>query len=236
MNLLFLLNNDIHSALALQLLVPELKKHQVKIFLSEKVGNTNNLPEALRQLKELETKDVAEKFQELSRELNSEISFISRINAPERINKIRAFAPDLIIAIRFGEILKSEVIALPKFGVINLHSGILPNYRGIMATFWVILNGDKEIGTTLHYIEDAAIDRGAIIKISKSAVNFKESFVKNVANLYSQGCKDIAEFLQNLADGKKIVVIPKENLVKGTYYSYPSAADLNNFQKILTLF
>lgn len=236
MKLLLLLNNDIHSATALKLLSNELKNHQIRVFLSKKVGNSKSSPQELLKLKEIESFEVDEKYQKLSEELNCEIGFIAKINAPDQLSIIKNFAPDLIISIRFGEILQDQLISIPKFGVINLHSGILPNYRGIMSTFWAILNGEIEIGTTLHYIEDAGIDCGKIIKISKIPVNFKTSLMQNIASLYNQGCRDIIEFMQTIKNEKHITLNQKESSQNGAYYSYPNEDDIVNFCKIMRLF
>jgi len=54
-----------------------------------------------------------------------------------------------------GLIIREPVIAHSQYGYINLHSGLLPDYRGVMASFRAMVNGDAEIGSTLHYIQDA---------------------------------------------------------------------------------
>ena len=68
------------------------------------------------------------------------------------LQKLRDVRADLLISIRFGMILGTEALGLPPRGVLNLHSGLLPQYRGVLATFRALLNGDAEIGCTLHWI------------------------------------------------------------------------------------
>lgn len=57
---------------------------------------------------------------------------------------MKDFNPDLFISIRFGKIFKDEIIQVPKFGLINLHSTILPDYRGIMGTLHAIKDKNKK--------------------------------------------------------------------------------------------
>jgi methionyl-tRNA formyltransferase len=71
--------------------------------------------------------------------------------------------------------------------VINLHSGLLPNYRGVMATFWTLLNGDKQLVTSLHFIDDSTIDTGGIIANSTLLVQQDESYLWHVLSLYIWG-------------------------------------------------
>ena len=67
------------------------------------------------------------------------INLIDDINSPQGIRRVASHKPELIISIRFGQILQQPMIDLPELGVINLHSGLLPQFRGGMATFWAML-------------------------------------------------------------------------------------------------
>jgi methionyl-tRNA formyltransferase len=236
MKIILLLNKDIHSVTAFRLLGNCLEDHQVKVLFSEKVGNLDGVCEGVLEMKRIENDGFDEFYRELILVNNFDADFVKNINSQESLEEIKNFAPDLIISIRFGQILKDEVIGLSRLGVINLHSGILPKYRGIMATFWAILNGEKEIGTTLHYIEDAQIDMGEIIKISKQKINFDKTLFENINSLYFNGCLDIANFLGEIENGKKYKITNKRVLEDGNYYSYPHKKDLIKFHDIMRLF
>ena len=192
MKIILFLNNDIHSATSLNLLLPTLKNHELKIILSKKVGNTDNLPAQLIEMKSHEQFEIAEKFQIKTHSYKN-------VNSPEALNDFLEFAPDLIISIRFGQIFKQTLINIPKLGVLNLHSGILPNYRGVMASFWAVLNGEKKLGTTLHYINDATIDTGEIIEFSKTNIDWNSSLLLNINNLYQDGCDLILQALGKIS-------------------------------------
>ena len=144
--------------------------------------------------------------------------------------------PHLVLSIRFGLILKQEAIDIPEFGVLNLHSGILPDYRGVMATFWAMLNQEPEIGTTLHFISDAGIDRGDIISVQTTQTDYQQSYLNNVLMLYKPGVNAMVEAVESIRRN----VIPKANKQKngaGNYYSFPDSEALTRFSdKGLNLF
>lgn len=232
MKILLFLNLDIHCATAFGFLKRELEKHEVKIVLSDKVGNTNNLPDELVKMKNVEQKDANKFFDSLPIPKYK----YDNVNSETVLLDLKDFKPDLIISIRFGQIFKQPLIDIPRFGVLNLHSGILPNYRGVLASFWAILNGDKKIGTTLHYITDAKIDCGDIIDFSYNEVNKDSSLISNINNLYEDGCSLIIKALKEISSGRKLTTKSQESFGKGNYFTYPKIEDIKNFQKIMPLY
>ena len=137
-------------------------------------------------------------------------------------------APDLIVSIRFGGILKETVISIPRKGVINLHSGILPKYKGVMATFWAMKNNDPQVGTTLHTIDDGSIDTGQVVKISKMNVEIKKSYLWHVLELYKQGSLDILEAIETLNSGDVLDSTPQNE--SNTYFTFPTENECNDFE------
>ena len=84
------------------------------------------------------------------------------INAPESIAVIKELAPDLLIVVAYGQILKPELLAIPPKGCINLHTSILPSYRGAGPIQWAVANGDKETGVSIMYMNER-LDAGDVL-------------------------------------------------------------------------
>lgn len=244
MKILLCLNRDIYCTLALNYLLKTLQNHQVKIYFSNGVGG-KPINKHLQLLQACEydlsiknIKSIVQKsainvdwnnfydFEKIQQ--NYLILNFQNINQDGLKCLSKDWQPDLIISIRFGQIFKEPIISLPKFGIINLHSGILPDYRGIMATFWSMLSNEQEIGTTLHYINDSSIDTGNIITISRNKTNYQTSFLANVLELYESGTKSIEKHINALQQNLKIKITKQERGV-GKYFSYPSDQDINNF-------
>lgn len=77
-------------------------------------------------------------------------------------NWVTNLAPDLIVVYCMSELLKSNIIEIPKMGCINLHPTLLPKYRGYIPTFWTFYSFDLNPGVTIHYIDEGE-DTGDII-------------------------------------------------------------------------
>ena len=96
--------------------------------------------------------------------LDNDIEVIQpkRMKDEEVIDKIKEVNPDLIVVVAYGKILPKEIIDIPKYGIINVHSSLLPKYRGASPIHSAILNGDKESGVSIMYIEEG-LDSGDVI-------------------------------------------------------------------------
>ena len=96
--------------------------------------------------------------------LDNDIEVIQpkRMKDEEVIDKIKEVNPDLIVVVAYGKIFPKEIIDIPKYGIINVHSSLLPKYRGASPIHSAILNGDKESGVSIMYIEEG-LDSGDVI-------------------------------------------------------------------------
>lgn len=84
------------------------------------------------------------------------------VNSVEFLQKIAEFNVDVNVSMSFNQILKKEIREIAPLGFINCHAGALPFYRGRNILNWVLINGAKEFGVTVHYVDDG-IDTGDII-------------------------------------------------------------------------
>jgi methionyl-tRNA formyltransferase len=221
------------------------REHRVQIFLSSRVGSSVGKPRQLRDLKVFEQTLLNEilfpalagrkrpgalrTFEQFWELTGNEVRPLSDINSPAGVATIAETEPDLILSIRYGVILRPPVIALARLGVLNLHSGLLPAYRGVMATFWALLHGEQEIGTTLHFIRDAGIDTGDIVGRTRLPVDRARSYLWHVLQLYPRGCELMLQTVQALAAGRKVSTEPQGS--GGAYFSFPDAADVHAFEQ-----
>ncbi len=75
-------------------------------------------------------------------------------NIPEVVEQIRALQPDFFFSFYYREMLKKELLEIPKSGALNMHGSLLPKYRGRVPVNWAILHGETETGATLHYMTE----------------------------------------------------------------------------------
>ena len=83
-------------------------------------------------------------------------------NNPEFLEEVRKLNPDLICVVAYGKILPQELLDIPKYGCVNVHGSLLPEYRGAAPIQWAVLNGDKKTGVN-SMIMNAGMDTGDMI-------------------------------------------------------------------------
>ena len=98
----------------------------------------------------------------VAEELNLPVYESDRVSNIEFISEFREKDIDLIVIVSFGEIISKDILALPKLGCINLHTSLLPKYRGASPVTAAIMNGEKVTGVTTFWITEK-MDSGDII-------------------------------------------------------------------------
>lgn len=83
-------------------------------------------------------------------------------NNPEFLEEVRKLNPDLICVVAYGKIFPQELLDIPKYGCVNVHGSLLPEYRGAAPIQWAVLNGDKKTGVTTMFM-NAGMDTGDMI-------------------------------------------------------------------------
>ncbi len=133
-------------------------------------------------------------------ENNLEIHQPNSVKSEETIKIIKDLNPELIVVVAYGKILPKELIDIPKYGVINVHSSILPKYRGAAPIHNAIINGDVETGVTIMYIAEE-LDAGDIIKISKTPI-FEEDTLETLHDrLATLGAEALLEVIDEMERG-----------------------------------
>ena len=90
------------------------------------------------------------------------------------VNELRGFAPDLIAVAAFGQILPASILDLPPHGCLNVHTSLLPRYRGAAPIQWAILNDDSETGVTIMKM-DVGLDTGPIVATRATPISESET-------------------------------------------------------------
>ena len=83
-------------------------------------------------------------------------------NNPDFLEEVKKLNPDLICVVAYGKILPQELLDIPKYGCVNVHGSLLPEYRGAAPIQWAVLNGDKKTGVTTMFM-NAGMDTGDMI-------------------------------------------------------------------------
>jgi methionyl-tRNA formyltransferase len=98
----------------------------------------------------------------LALELNIPILQPEKLRAPEVMGQLQEWNPDLVVVAAFGQILKRDVLDMPRYGCLNVHASLLPRWRGAAPINAAILHGDEETGVTIMLM-DAGLDTGPML-------------------------------------------------------------------------
>ncbi len=235
MKILFCSKNDIFGATILNFILPQLAGHQVKVLLSDKTRSEENKVPELVDEKFLERELPLDllfplidaqplhgqllTFKGCAHEYGVSIQTIQNINAPESEQRIRDWAPDIIVSARFSLIFKGNIEQIPPHGIFNIHPGALPGYAGLCAPLRGILNGDDMLGCTLHKV-DMGIDTGPIYSVSYMPSKPPQSVFAHIGNLYQMGLTSLLDLLKDIAAGNT-PVLRVQDKAAFRYYHLP---------------
>ena len=123
-----------------------------------------------------------------------------KVRTVEFVDEIRRFEPDVIVVVAFGRILVKDIIDMPKYGCINVHSSLLPKYRGAAPIQWAVVNGDKYTGVTTMLM-DEGLDTGDILMQETVPIDPDETGGSLFDKLAPVGAKLLVETLKALEEG-----------------------------------
>ena len=140
--------------------------------------------------------------------------------------KIRNLKPDLIMSIGWRRLIPKSVFQIPRFKTINLHDGLLPQYRGFAPINWAIINGETEIGVTIHYIDESA-DTGDIILQKQITIDNEKTAKEAYDELLDLSSTMIHQTIELIENGN--VVTKKQKPNEGFFCSrrFPEDGKIN---------
>lgn len=115
----------------------------------------------------------------------------------EIVDTLKDINPDVICVVAYGKIIPKEILEIPKYGCVNVHPSLLPQYRGSAPIQWAILNGDKETGVTTMYL-DEGMDSGDIILQTKTSIDKDETSGELWNRLSKIGAELLVETLEKI--------------------------------------
>ncbi len=142
--------------------------------------------------------------------------------------------PDLIgaISLRITTIFKPDIIKIfkRKGFIWNLHTGILPKYKGVHIPYFAIANKEKEYGWTLHEINNS-IDKGAIIEVIKKPLNLQKPVLDTYLSLVENSAQAIVKHLKNFKKNGYVFTDEQTRFID-SYFTYPTAEQMEYFNTI----
>jgi len=158
---------------------------------------------------------------------NIPVRHIGRINRPEAIAQVRELAPDLILSLRFSQIMKKPFLAIPPLGVLNFHPSMLPQYAGLGSVFQALRQGASRVGCTVHLV-DEGIDTGRVVVQDTVEVHPGDSVSRVCLKAYHCGGHALLQAVERLAEKEAPAAATPQ---AGSYYSWPKKEEVEAFRR-----
>jgi methionyl-tRNA formyltransferase len=146
----------------------------------------------------------------------------ANVNSKSYLDLLRTLALDTIISVNASQKFKREILELPRLGCINVHGALLPKYRGRLPSFWVLANGEKETGATVHFMNED-LDDGEIILQEKVPIEADDTQDSLIRKTKAAGARLLIEAIDRLAKGP-VETLPNDRS-QATYFSFPRRED-----------
>jgi methionyl-tRNA formyltransferase len=143
-------------------------------------------------------------------------------NTPQVIAQIRALQPDFFFSFYYREMLKRELLEIPKHGALNMHGSLLPKYRGRVPVNWAIIHGETETGATLHYMTEKP-DNGDIVAQQAMPILPNDTALQVFQKVAVAAEMALNAVLPDLLAGRAKTV--KQDLSTGGYFGGRNAED-----------
>jgi methionyl-tRNA formyltransferase len=151
----------------------------------------------------------------LAQELGLPVMQPEKLKQPEAMEQLRAWAPDLIVVAAFGQLLRKDVLELPRYGCINVHASLLPRWRGAAPINAAILAGDDETGVTIMQM-DVGLDTGPMLSKRSIRLTPTDTAGSVFERLSTLGADLLLETLPDYLSGK---LVPQPQPEEGMTYA-----------------
>ena len=150
------------------------------------------------------------------------------VNHKESLELIGAYRPDLLVSIAGNQIFKKPLIDLAPKGCLNLHTALLPKYRGLMPSFWVLKNNEKETGVSVFFV-DEGIDSGPILVQKRTSIDEGMTQAALIRKSKRLGMDAIVESIELIHSGDYELIANPES--EKTYFTFPTREDVKAFYR-----
>lgn len=148
------------------------------------------------------------------------------INSVESLAFLRQLQPDLLLSAHFNQLLKPEVLVLPKLACLNIHPSVLPAFKGVDPAFYALLKQARETGVTVH-LQDEQFDHGAILEQSKLSIRPQDTLFSLNLKLFKLGALSAVKQIRALTADTE----GSAQTMAGRYDSWPNPLDTKQFRQ-----
>lgn len=157
---------------------------------------------------------------------------VADLNRPEFVTELREEKIDVLLVCICKNILRQNVLDVPRVGVINIHPSLLPKYRGPLPIFWMLYHGESQAGVTFQWMTER-IDAGPIVAQFPVALDARRSEAEISRELFALAADRIEAVLSEVSVGTAPTVqqVAQPTEVRGSYFSYPTKEEVRELER-----
>jgi methionyl-tRNA formyltransferase len=155
------------------------------------------------------------------------VQSVEDVNDPGFIRTLRRQAVDLVLSVSCPQIFEEELINMPRLGCLNIHGADLPEYRGIMPSFWMLAHGMENAAVTIFYI-NAGIDTGDVAAKKRFPILPDDTLHSFIVRAKQEACDLGLEVIDQIEAGT-VKRVPLEG--EGSYFGWPTREAYRQFRR-----
>jgi methionyl-tRNA formyltransferase len=153
---------------------------------------------------------------------------VQKVNAKDFLQRLRDMKTDVIVSVSCPQIFKKALIEVPPRGCLNMHGALLPKYRGIAPSFWMMAHGETRAGVTVFFVNED-IDAGDVIEVEAFDIHPDETLDTFIVRSKEIACEALLRAIRKVADGNvSTTPLDKE---KGSYFGFPTREGYREFRR-----
>lgn len=160
---------------------------------------------------------------------NIPVLYSSDFNSEKDIAAVKKLNPDLIV-IRIDQILQKKILEMPRYGVICVHSSLLPSYKGIAGEFHAMRNDERVAGVSVFQVQER-LDAGDILGQSWFEIDKNKSLFHHIVANNDSGGELLRELVLSMDEDGKFNGQHYPESLEASYYSWPSKSDVESFKR-----
>jgi methionyl-tRNA formyltransferase len=149
------------------------------------------------------------------------------VNARPFLAELEHAGVDVVVSVSCPQIFRADLINLPKKGCLNVHGALLPKYRGVLPSFWMLANGEEQAGVSVYFVNEQ-IDAGDLCGQRSFAILPSDTVDSLLRRSKAAAAALTVEVLEAIASGA--VERRPLDLTSGSYYSWPDAEAVKRFR------
>ena len=200
-----------------------------KIASFRRIAGMYGLAGAARQvLRYARARLRRETISELAAARGIEVFAVTSVNDPAFIAHVQRMDLDVIASGAAPEIFGPELLGVPPMGCINIHSGRLPRYRGMMPTFWQKQQGEPEVTITVHRMVEK-LDAGDVLGTRSFPLRKRDTLDRVIRGTKREGARLLIEVLTELREGRSRAT--PLDMRQASYFTFPAYADVRALRR-----